>query len=85
MSMKGKTEESESLMSSSFEKVASSWLESFSVSLLFRSSEKEWTRLSMAYMELANDMEDFDIRASGMRVPPSIEEALGEFQMRFFV
>ena len=47
---------------------------------LLRSAVNECTRLSMAYIELANDIEYWLMRAPDWRVPPSIEVALGELQ-----
>ena len=71
--------------------VSLSLLSQAQISLFNNEVEQQWHEISFmvnqgtVYMELANDMDDFDIRASDIRAPPSIEEALGELQLRFFV
>ena len=41
--------------------------------------------MSIEYIELAYDIEAFDILASDIRVPPSIEDALGDLHEEFLV
>ena len=85
MSMKGNSSEVEPRTSSSFEKVARNWFDSFSLMRLFRSRDTVWTRLFIEYIELAYDIEYCDVRAPDIRVPPSMELALGAFQALFSV
>ena len=75
--MKGNSLELLARTSSSLEKVARNSFDRLSARRLFKLAANECTRLSMPYIELAKEKEYMDTRALGIRVPPSIEVALG--------
>ena len=83
--MKGNSSELVPRISSSLEKVARNWLERLSVRRLFRSRDQVFTMFLIEYMELAKDIEYWDIRLPAIRVPPSMEVPLGLFQTLFLV